>query len=195
MLGRLLRDAQAVRDLRIAESLDEQREHLHLAAGQSRGVDASLADRAARDQARATRAHLPAQPRRGGNGSDLVEQHERLTLCGLIARRECDRLLVRATELSPGSCCIAPGAHEVCLVRGAQSARDFRRWYLDLAQYLQPQGGRSQIPGLALGAGTGLECCAQPLAGARPRQAQPQRFGIDHREWRAAHDVALRGGQ
>src|SRR5262252_9325475 len=124
VLRRFWRDAQAAGDLRIAESLDEQREHLRLPAGEPRRVGAGLADRAARDRARTARPHLTTQLCRSGYRSDLIEQCERLTLCGLVARRERDGLLIRAAELGPGVRRIAPCTFEVSLIRWTQSAHD-----------------------------------------------------------------------
>ena len=123
MVDRPGRHVKAKRDLRVAEPVGDQGEHLQLAAGQVRRVLARARPGAAGDPAHAAPAQTPRVDGRGAAGAQLLQPPVRI-LQPVAARTHGDGRLVRAAQPVPGGCGILVAAVKLERPRLGDRVRD-----------------------------------------------------------------------
>ena len=143
--GRLLGDEQARADLPVCQADLYELEYLELARRQLGGRAPVRAVRSGRNVADADPAHALAKPIGGGRGPESGEDLEGPAHRGLVAVRECLRLLVGTADLFPGRRRRAPVPCHVQRKRLRMSRRSGER-----ACAPQPEGDLSSHPAVAL---------------------------------------------
>src|ERR1700722_12674341 len=102
MIDRLLRHHQALGDLRVAQSLRHEREHVEFPRGQPRWVLACLWARPTRNPPHATLAQLAGDDRGGRSSPQRLQLLESLLKRGLVVCvGERERGLIWAPDLAP----------------------------------------------------------------------------------------------